>query len=137
MNRKTLSIVLGVVLIASFFLPYLNVAGIFKVSGLDIITGKGIMGEASKGSAEKYIMLLTPIAGVLLLVGALNNENYPLGRPIIGVLALIGVLYLIIRGLMEGGGKGMGEVFRFLGMGFWLGLIAAIVVLAYNPKPKS
>jgi len=137
MDRKTLSILLGVALIASFFLPYLNVAGILKVSGLDIVTGKGMMGEEAKGSIDRFLLLLAPLAGILLLVGAFNNENYILGRPVLGILALAGLLYPIIRGVIEGGGKGMGEIFKFMGLGFWLGLAAAIVLLAYNPKPKS
>lgn len=137
MNRKTLSIILGVVLLVSFFLPYLSVAGIFKVSGLDIVTGgKGMMSGA-KGSADRFLMLLTPIAGALLLVGAFNNEKYPVSRLLLGILALIGILYPILRGVIEGGGEGIGQVFRFLGIGFWLGLVAAIVLLVYNPKSQS
>lgn len=73
MDRKTLSIILGVALIASFFLPYLNVAGILKVSGLDIVTGKGMMGEEAKGSIDRFLLLLAPLAGILLLVGAFEQ----------------------------------------------------------------
>jgi len=102
------------------------------MSGLDIITG-GSMGGNSSGSADRFILLLTPIAGVLLLVGALNNEKYIPSRSVLGILALVGWIYPLIRGLMEGG-SGMSQIFKFMGIGFWLGLVAAIAVLVYNPK---
>jgi hypothetical protein len=131
MNRKTITMVLAAVIIVAFFLPYFNLAGLFKMSGLDIITG-GSMG-AGKGSADRFVLLLTPIAAVLLLVGALNNEKYTPSRTVLGALALIGWIYPLIRGLMEGG-SGMSQVFKFMGIGFWLGLVAAVAVLVYNPK---
>jgi hypothetical protein len=137
MDKKTLSIILGIILIASFFLPYLNLAGLFKVSAFDIIKGGGVMeGRSSKGSPDKYIMLLTPIAGVLLLIGALNN-NFILGRVLLGILALVGILYPVTRMLIDSGGEGIGEIFGFLGIGFWLALVAGIVVIAYNPVKKT
>jgi hypothetical protein len=132
MNRKTITMILAVVIIGAFFLPYFSLGGLFKMSGLDIITG-GSMGGNSSGSADRFILLLTPIAGVLLLVGALNNEKYIPSRSVLGILALVGWIYPLIRGLMEGG-SGMSQIFKFMGIGFWLGLVAAIAVLVYNPK---
>jgi hypothetical protein len=131
MNRKTITIVLAVIIIASFFLPYFNMAGLFKMSGLDIISGGGM--DGSKGSPDRFLMLLAPLGGVLLLVGALNNEKYIPSRMVLGVLALLGVIYPLIRGVIEGG-EGLSQVFKFLGIGFWLGLVASVAVLVYNPK---
>ena len=139
MDKKTLSIILGVLLIVSFFLPYLSVGGFIKASGFDIISGKDAMGGegSSSGSADKYIMLLTPVAGLLLLFGALNNNNYILGKPVLGVLALFGVLYPLIRGVIDGGTDGLEYIFRFLGVGFWLGVAGAILTIVYNPPVKK
>ena len=128
MNRKTITLVLAAILIGAFFLPYLSF-GPFKVSGLDVITGKG--------EADRYILALTPLAGVLLLVGALNNENYILGRPVLSLLALVGVLYLIVRTLIESKGQGIGDIFKILGVGYYLALAASLVLLVYNPKSDS
>lgn len=132
MNRKTISIVLGALLIGSFFLPYLNFAGFIKASGFDIVS-EGGMGEGSK-DADKYLMLLTPLAGLLLVIGALNKDRYIPPRPLLGLLGLLGVLYPLIRLIIESKGDGMGQVIKILGLGFWLGLAAAIAVLVYNPK---
>lgn len=128
MNRKTITLVLAAVLIGAFFLPYLSF-GPFKASGLDVVTGSG--------NADKYVLALTPLAGVLLLVGALNNENYILGRPVLSLLALVGVLYLIVRTLIESKGQGMGDMFKILGVGYYLALAASLVLLVYNPKSSS
>jgi hypothetical protein len=134
MNKKIITIVLAAVIIGAFFLPYFNLGGLFKMSGLDLVTGKGMGEGESSGSADRYVMLLAPLAGLLLLAGALSNNKYILGRPFLGFLALAGVLYPIIRTLIEGKGEGMGQMFKFMGIGFWLGLVAALAVLVYNPK---
>jgi hypothetical protein len=127
MDKKTLTIILAVVLIAGFFLPYLS-SGPFStagISGFDFIKGGG-------GKADKYILLLSPIAGLLLLVGAANNGNYTPSRGVLVLLALAGVLYLVIRSLIEG--ADIGQLFKMLGLGYWLSLAAALVLALYNPK---
>lgn len=132
MNRKTISIVLGALLIGSFFLPYFSWAGILKMSGFEIIS-KGDVGAGIE-DADKYLMLLTPLAGILLLIGALNKDRYIPSRPLLGLIGLLGVLYPLIRLIIESKGDGMGQVIKIMGLGFWLGLAAAIAVLVYNPK---
>lgn len=138
MDKKTLSIILGVAIIGAFFLPYFSFAGIFKLSAFDLVSGKEMMegSRNSGGSAERFVLLVGPLAGVLLLIGALNNGNYILGRPVLGILGLIGSLYLVVRILIEGEGNGIEYIFKLMGLGFWLGLIASIVVLVYNPPEK-
>lgn len=123
MNKKILTIILAVVLIAGFFLPYLSM-GPFSVSGFEIIKGAG--------KADKYVLLLPALAGVLLLVGALNKGNYIPSRGILAILALVGALYLIVRSLIES--APIGELIKMLGIGYWLTLAAAIVLVVYNPK---
>lgn len=127
MNRKTITIILGALIILAFFLPYINVAGFLKFSGFEIVTGKEM--SEGKGAAERYVILLAPIAGILLLAGGLTGKSI-LPRPVLGVLALVGTLYIIIRGMMETNGQGMSQVFSLLGIGFWLSLIASIAVFA-------
>lgn len=123
MNRKMLTMILGALLVVGFFLPYLSM-GPFSASGFEIIKGAG--------KADKYILLLSPIAGLLLLIGAANSENYIPSRGILVLLALAGVLYLIIRSLIEGGD--IGQLFKMLGIGYWLSLASALVLAVYNPK---
>jgi len=126
MDRKMLTIIFAILLIAGFFLPYLS-SGPFNtsgISGLDIIKGGG--------KADKYLLLLSPIAGLLLLVGAANNGNYTPSRGVLVLLALVGVLYLVIRSLIEG--ADLGQLFKMLGLGYWLSLAAALFLTLSNSK---
>jgi len=131
MDRKTLTIILAVVLIGCFFLPYYNFMG--KISGLDIV-------KASGGDWEKYILLLIPLSGVLLLIGAMNNDNYPLGRTLLSWLPLLAVLFWII-GMPLINGAAIGDVFKLIGkgygIGFWITIGASLVLAFYNPRPKA
>jgi uncharacterized membrane protein YciS (DUF1049 family) len=126
MNKKTLTMILAVLLIVGFFLPYIS-ASLFSMkgfSGLDLIKGVG--------KADKYVLLLSPIAGLLLLAGAANNGNYILSKGVLVLLALIGVLYMPIRGLIDG--VDLGKLFQSMGIGYWLSLVSCILLALYNPK---
>lgn len=126
MNKKSLTLVLAILLIVGFFLPYIS-ASLFSlkgISGLDIVKGAG--------KADKYLLLLSPIAGLLLLAGAANNGNYPLSKGVLVLLALIGVLYLPIRSLIDG--ADLGKLFKMMGIGYWLSLASALVLAFYNPR---
>ncbi|MBI5859009.1 MAG: hypothetical protein HZB42_15355 [Sphingobacteriales bacterium] len=132
MDRKIFTIVLAVVLIGCFFLPYFSFFGM-GVSGFDLV-------KASGGGWQKYILLLVPLSGVLLLIGAVNNENYPLGRNLLCWLPLLAIIFtVIISPLIDG--AAFGDIFSALGKGYGAGLwatIAASLVLAfYNPKAKA
>jgi len=126
MNKKTLTLVLAVLLIIGFFLPYVS-ASLFSMSGfsgLDLVKGGG--------KADKYVLLLSPIAGLLLLAGAANNGNYILSKGVLVLLALIGVLYLPLRSLIDG--ADLGKLFQAMGIGYWLSLVSALLLTFYNPK---
>jgi len=136
MDKKMLTIILAVVLIGCFFLAYFSFFGA-SISGYDLVFSGGKSG--GKGEWQKYLLLLIPLSGVLLLIGALNNENYPVGRNLLCWLPLLTVLYtVLISPMIEG--AAIGDVFKALGKGYGIGLwitIAASLVLAlYNPKGK-
>ena len=126
MDKKMLTIILAVVLIGCFFLAYLSFMG-HGVSGYDLVFSGG-------GSAEKYVLLLIPISGVMLLIGALTG-NYIGGRAIWTWLPLLTVLYYIIRMVIEG--IGIGDLFKVIGIGLWITLAASLVLAFYNPKDKA
>ena len=127
MDRKTFTIVLALALIVCFFLAYFSFMGA-SISGYDFVFGKGMTGW------ERYVILLIPISGLLLLIGALTG-NYIGGRGLWAWLPLLAVLFLlIIKPLIDGAGlKGIGQGY---GIGLWITIVAALLLALYNPRPK-
>ena len=124
MDRKTLTIVLAVALLAGFFLPWGG------GSGYDLVSAKG-------GDWKKYIIVLIPLSGLLLLVGVLNKGNYMLSRGLLTWLPLLAVLfYIILRPMIDG--AAIGDIFKTIGKGYgaglWVTIVASLVLAFYNPR---
>ncbi len=128
MDRKTLTIVLAIALIASFFLPLYSFGG-KGASGLDIVSAK-------QGDWQKYLLLLIPITGLLLLFGELS-KNYILGRGLLAWLPLLTLLFLLIISPLINGIK-IDDIFKALGRGYgagmWIAIVASLVLAFYNPR---
>ena len=130
MDKKTLNIVLGAALLGSFFLAYYSMFG-RSISGFDMVKADG-------GDWQKYLLLIIPISGLLLVVGALNNGNSILPGSLLSILPLLTLLYIMIAGPLIKGAA-IGDIFKALGKGYGIGLwiaIAASLVLAFY-RPKS
>jgi hypothetical protein len=129
MDKKMLTIILAILLIAGFFLPYYSLMGM-NMSGFDAVKSPG-------GDWQKYIVLLIPLSGVLLLIGALNNGNYILGRGLLCILPLLTVLFMLLISPLLNGAK-FDHVFKALGKGYgigmWLTIAASVVLAFYQPK---
>ena len=124
MDKRMFTIIMAIVMIACFFLAWHRTA-----SALDYVKGPGPW--------EKYVLILIPLAGVLLLIGAVNNGNYPLGRNLLAWLPLLAVLFwIIIMPLMNN--VPFGDIFKMIGkgwgIGLWLAAIGSLVLALYNPK---
>jgi hypothetical protein len=134
MDRRTLSIVLGLALLVSFFLPYLNMGGM-KISGLDIVKNAG----ESRDPVMTYIWLVFPLSGLMLLIGALNKGNYPGGRALWLWLPLLAILFILfIYPLINDSGTKFGDLFKNFGAGFgiglWLAIAASVIGIFANPR---
>jgi hypothetical protein len=119
MDKKILTIVLAVVLIGCFFLAYFG-----GVSGFDLVKAPG-------GTWEKYIPILIPLSGILLLIGAASG-NYIGGRGLWALLPLLTVIYMIVRPLIDK--VPFEALIKLFGVGFWITLVASLVLAFYNPK---
>jgi hypothetical protein len=118
MSKKNLTIILCLVLLVSFFLPY--VAGF---SGFDLVFGKyKVMNNGGLAS------VLIPLGGILLLFGAISGNNFStmgiiFWMPLVGIAVLILMLYLKISNLV-----GIGDIISSFDYGLWLSLVAAIIL---------
>jgi len=131
MNRKTLTILLAVLLIASFFLP-LGTAR--STTPFDIVKGPSY-GSEFEAILMQYLWILIPFSGLMLLLGALNNGKYILGRGLWTILPLVSLLYLFIRPLTVLGGRfDLGGLIKGLGVGTWIALVASLILVFYWPK---
>ncbi len=126
-----MTIILSVLLIASFFLPLGSAA---STSPFDIVKGPSY-GSEFEALLMKYLWLAIPLSGIILVIGALNNGNYFLGRGIWAFLPLLALLYLFIRPIIELGGRfDIGGLVKGLGVGTWIALVASLVLAFYWPK---
>ena len=130
MDKRILTIILAIALIAAFFLSY---SSGFTVSGYDIVKSPG-------GNWEKYIPAIFPLCGLMLLIGALNNGNYPGGRAIWAWLPLLALLFWMFGvPLIDGESfsnvlKGIGKGY---GIGLWITIGASLVLAFYNPRSRA
>ena len=131
MDKKIFNIVFGAALVASFFLAFYSFFGA-SITGLDMVTAKG-------GDWQKYLILLIPICGLLLLLGEFNNDNTVLPRSIVTWLPFLTVLdIIIVKPLIDG--AAFGDIFKAIGKGYgigmWIAIVASIVVAFYRPKAR-
>lgn len=133
MNRKILTIILAVLLIASFFLP-MGAGG--STSAFDLVQAPSF-GNSIEAILMKYLWLVMPLSGIMLLIGALNRETYFLGRGIWAMLPILALLMLLI-GIPMMQGAAIGDVFKLItkmyGIGVWVALAASLVLAVYWPR---
>jgi hypothetical protein len=129
MDKRIVTIILAIALIAGFFLSYTTG---FNISGFDIVKSPG-------GNWEKYIPAIFPLCGLMLLIGALNNGNYPGGRSLWAILPIIALLFWMIA-LPMIHGDSISNVFKSLGkgwgIGLWITLVASVILAFYHPRRR-
>lgn len=135
MSNRIWTTILAIALIGSFFLPYIK-AGNVDISGYDYV----FKSMAHKNKWEKYIWLIIPVAGMLLLVGAMNNENYILGRSLLAWLPLMTVIFVIVRVYMNADAVGntisLKQLIKLFGTGFWIATASAVLLAFVNPRRR-
>lgn len=129
MNRKILTIILSIVIIAGFFLPFGQ--SFESGSAFDIVQGPS-SGSDIEVMIMKYGWLLIPVSGLALLIGALNKEQYAPARIFWALLPLLFLLYWVIRPVTDGGQ--IEDLLKIVGIGFYVMLAGALVLAIYHPK---
>jgi hypothetical protein len=126
MNKRTLTTVLALILLACFFLPYFS-DNTDKVSAFHVVFGKGDVPGVS--GAERYLWLLIPIGAILLLFG---EDRFTGGFAY--WLPLLGLLYIVLRIIIEtmahsSLGEAARAVFEIASYGFWISVLAAVLLV--------
>lgn len=139
MDRKTITIVLALALISCFFLPYLKYGSI-SANGFNLLTTK-TLGSAAKGLLLlKYVWILIPVAAIMLIVGALNNGNYFLGRGIWALLPLFTVLLVMVQIFRDAkqikSSVAFSDLSENFGIGYWITAGISLVLAFYWPAKK-
>ena len=130
-NNKSVIITLSAILVAAFFMPWVKF--FVSLSGWDML-----FGEAGRyiDTGLKYIAILIPIAGAIIIYGAaFNNENYPVAKGLLFRLPIITLVILIIAivsKIADTGGRfrssDLENITKIFGVGFWLTLAASIIL---------
>jgi hypothetical protein len=140
MDRKTVTIILALALIGCFFLPYLQYGSV-TASGFDLLTAPNISGADKGLLIMKYIWIMIPVAGIMLLIGALNNGNYFLGRGIwafLPLLTLLFVMAIIFRDAKKiGTNISISELAKNMGTGFWITLGLSLLLALFWPRRRA
>jgi hypothetical protein len=113
-NRGQIVIgLIGLSLVAAFFLPWVTLGPVFGASGLDIVRQESIPG------LTRIAVLLAPIAGVVLIVAALSGRKSAANAAlVIGAAILIYALIQTLRVILFTTGSGL-----------WITVLAAMVAL--------
>lgn len=125
MDRKIFTILFSAILLVGFFLPYIG--GIF--SGYDILS----LAIKVKGEWSQYLLVLVPLSAVILIIGALNNERYFLGRELWVWLPFLVLAYVVIRLIIETKAEVV-DVFKGMSYGYWISLGASIFLAFGRPR---
>jgi len=139
-NNKSVIITLAAVLVAAFFMPWVKF--FVSLSAWDML-----FGEAGRyiDTGFKYIAILIPIAGAIIIYGAaFNNENYPIAKGLLFRLPLITLVVLIIAIVSKIGDTGgrfrssdLENITNIFGIGFWLTLVASIILPFLQSKTAT
>ena len=133
MYKKTLSTILSVVLLGSFFMPFFY-WHCFEMSGFNFVLSEHI-------PSYKYFLLAIPLTTIFHLLSVLSQENNFYSRKLLSwipLTALIIVFVLILA--MEGSGDSFfsnGNIFSITCAGFWLALSLSLLLTYANLKMKS
>lgn len=118
-TKKILVIVGAVALVISFFLPYLSVFG-FGVSLFDTIS---MAFSAGMSLIPTILAILTGVLAIVALVFVFTGKPYSRMAQYAGVLGVVVSLWNVVTS------GDIGMIFGLLGIGYWIFLVASIVLI--------
>lgn len=132
MDKKVFTVILSLALIVSFFLPLFG-SGSTGISAYKIVFGiTSSVGSAS--SAVRFLWLLLPIVGLIILIGALGTWPSSYSGSVSWIPIAV-IVFFIVRTFFVVKIT-PGEYLRSLGIGYWIALVAS-VLLAFGRPSRS
>jgi hypothetical protein len=133
MYRKTVLMILCVVLFSSFFLPLFEWNS-FEMNGLNYILSTHI-------PTYKYILLLVPFSAVSVFFSAASDENNFFNRRLISWIPFPALVFLLIMNSRsqnpETGFPVNNNIFSNVEIGFWLALIFSFLLVFIKGKKET
>ena len=134
MDRKIWTILLSVVLIGCFFLPIIKFG---SISAYDVVSSAG----KPEHIWDKYLWLLIPLSALILIIGAVNNGTYFLGRSFWTFIPLLTLLYYAINMYLHAkdlnNNVPIGDFIKVFGTGFWAMLGGSVLLAFIHPRGRS
>jgi hypothetical protein len=133
MHKKTLTTILSVVLLSSFFMPFFYWHS-FEMSGFNFVLSEHI-------PSYKYFLLAIPLTTLLHLLSVLSQEHNFYSRKLLSwipLAALIIVFVLILANeRTDDSFFSNGNILSITGAGFWLALGFSVLLTYVNFKMRS
>ncbi len=135
--KKIIIILLGILLVVAFFLPWLQAKT--ALSAWDLSFGKDA--KMYLGTRLRYGLGVIPLAGLFIALLALLNKNFALKPLLYSIplltLAAIGVYIKIKMGkMMQFDKEHLDFILSLIGIGVWLTLVPSVILpfLSFGKK---
>ena len=133
MHKKTLTTILSVVLLGSFFMPFFY-WHCFEMSGFNFVLSEHI-------PSYKYFLLAIPLTTIFHLLSVLSQENNFYSRKLLSwtPLATLMIVFALILGKERSDDSffSNGNIFSITGAGFWLALVFSLLLTYINFRMRS
>jgi len=133
MHKKTLTTILSVVLLSSFFMPFFYWHS-FEMSGFNFVLSEHI-------PSYKYFLLAIPLTSLFHLLGVLSQENNFYSRKLLSWIPLAALIFVFVLILAnertDDSFFSNGNILSITGAGFWLALGFSVLLTYVNFKMRS
>jgi len=128
---KKCEIIFAVLLLGSFFIPWVKVGGFYYYSGCvipDALFGLARFSEVSSGNMSGILIMayascllyLIPLLSIIIIIMSIYNFNLRIVSIAAGIMPIIALFYSIIE---------FGNIFNNLYAGFYLTLFASFALI--------
>lgn len=136
MNKKTFLIIMSIALVGGFFLPYFKESA-SSLSGFDIVFKSGPL---TKGPFVRFVFLLLPLSGLLLLIDAEEKGSHK--KNILDWLPILTIAFIVLKYFFADKQQfSVNNVISYslkgTSFGWWITFAAALLLVIVQPRPNQ